>query len=477
MAILMPASKIRLYNTLSRKIEPIAPIKADIVGLYTCGPTVYDYVHIGNLRTYIFNDILERALEYNGYAVKRVMNITDVGHLTSDADTGEDKLDREARAKKKSVSEIAQFYTKAFLDDLKKLNIKIPKIIAPATAHIKEQIDMIKILFEKGFAYETANAVYFDVSKFPNYGKLSGQSLKEKTVGARDEVVVDSKKRNAADFALWFKLVGKFKNHLLRWQSPWGEGFPGWHIECSTISRHFLGQPFDIHTGGVDHIGTHHTNEIAQSEAAYGVPLANIWLHGEHLIINNARMGKSEGNFITLSDLEKKGYTPLAFRYLVLGAHYRTQLNFTWESLDAAANGANNISYALQELSRDLTSDENKNAREKCESQFLGAINNDLNTSQALAVFQEALDSSELSPRDKMLLAKHFDNALGLGLDTPLGYSPEKDPEIAEKARKYAELRNDKQFIQSDALRKEMEGLGYSVRDTTEGPRILKKFF
>lgn len=297
---------IKLFNTLSRKKDDLKPIHSDWVGLYTCGPTVYNFAHIGNLRTYIFEDILERMLRYNGYTVKRVMNITDVGHLTGDSDAGNDKLDTAAREQKKSVEELAKFYTDAFLDDLKKLNILVPDILAPATHFIPDQIALIEKLFEKGFAYDTPTAVYFDVSKFKDYGKLSGQSLAEKMTGARGEVVVDAEKHNPADFALWFKLVGKFEHHLLHWPSPWGEGFPGWHIECSAISRHFLSQPFDIHTGGVDHIGTHHENEIAQSEAAFGVPLANIWVHGEHLLVNDGKMAKSEGNFLTLAELKKK---------------------------------------------------------------------------------------------------------------------------------------------------------------------------
>ena len=256
---------MKIYNTLSRKKETFKPIHKNRVGLYTCGPTVYNYAHIGNLRTYIFEDILERTLKYNGYGVRRVMNITNVGHLTSDADAGEDKIEKRAKTEKKTPSQIATFYTRAFLNDIRKLNIKRPLILAPATKYIKEQQALIKELFKKGYAYETPAAIYFDVTKFKGYGKLSGQSLKEKITTARKEVVKDPLKKSAADFVLWFKLVGRFKNHIQRWQSPWGKGFPGWHIECSAISRKFLGQPFDIHTSGVDHIGTHHENEIAHS--------------------------------------------------------------------------------------------------------------------------------------------------------------------------------------------------------------------
>ncbi len=469
---------IKLYNTLSKKKDELKPVHKKWVGLYTCGPTVYNFAHIGNLRTYIFEDILERALRYNGYEVRRVMNITDVGHLTGDSYVGEDKLDQEARAKKRSVEEIAQLYTNAFFEDLAKLNIIRPDIVAPATKFVREQIAVIETLFEQGFAYQTANAVYFDVSKFKNYGKLSGQSLEEKMVGARGEVVVDKEKRNPADFALWFKLTGKFEKHLLHWPSPWGEGFPGWHIECSAISRHFLGQPFDIHTGGVDHIGTHHTNEIAQSEAAYGVPLAHIWMHGEFLLINEGRMGKSEGNFITLSELEKKGYDPLIFRYLTLGAHYRTKLHFTLESLEAARNGIEHLYRAIYDCNeKKLVSGKAKGTPEEYEKLFLEAINDDLNTPKALGILHDMLRDHG-SPAKKLELVKQFDKVLGLSLEVPIrAYSHQKDEKIAKKVEEYKKLRDNKQFTQSDALRKDIESLGYSIRDTEHGPYVSKIFF
>jgi cysteinyl-tRNA synthetase len=477
---------IKLYDTLSREKKELKPIHDDWVGLYTCGPTVYNFAHIGNLRTYIFEDILQRALEYNGYNVRRVMNITDVGHLTNDSDAGEEKMDNAAKAEKKSVQEIAQFYTDAFFEDLEKLNIKKPDIIAPATYFINDQISLIETLFQNGFAYNTPNAVYFDVSKLKDYGKLSGQSLDEKMIGARGEVVVDTEKRNAADFALWFKLEGKFKNHLLHWPSPWGDGFPGWHIECSAISRHFLGQPFDIHTGGVDHIGTHHTNEIAQSEAAFGVPLANIWMHGEHLLVNEAKMAKSEADkFITLSTLEEKGYSPLVFRYLVLGAHYRTKLNFTWESLEAARNGLENLYQKIKEVS--TFSDENLHEYEgdregwstPYENQFQLAVDDDLNMSRALALAHTMLGVKTIPHLERLNLIKKFDRILGLNLADAIQskQGQELSGQIIEKLDQYKEFRANKQFVQSDALRKEIEDLGYEVRDTENGPMVVKKFF
>lgn len=478
---------ITLYNTLTRTKEPLTPIHPDWVGLYTCGPTVYNFAHIGNLRTYIFEDILERTLRFDGYTVRRVMNITDVGHLTGDTDAGEDKFDVAAQAEKKSPEEIAKFYTDAFFADLAKLNIVTPGIIAPATAFIREQIALIQILLEKGFAYDTPAAVYFDVSTFPAYGALSGQSLADKMTGAREEVVTDGNKRNAADFALWFKLQGKFEKHLLHWPAPWGEGFPGWHVECSAISRHFLGQPFDIHTGGVDHIGTHHTNEIAQSEAAYDVPLAHLWVHGEHLLINNGKMAKSEADtFLTLSDLAARGYHPLAYRYLTLGAHYRTQLNFTWESLDAAKSGIEHLYESVSDLSEAAQTDGNASATGKTpkktldiyRAEFHAALEDDLNTPKALAVLHEMLADNG-DPQEKLALVKQCDSVLGLGLENAMIglQAADEDPQIVEMARKYAELRGNKQFIQSDALRKEIEALGYSIRDTKDGSRIRKRFF
>lgn len=470
---------ITLYNTLSRKKEPLKPVHKDWVGLYTCGPTVYNFAHIGNLRTYIFEDILERTLRFDGYAVRRVMNITDVGHLTGDTDAGDDKLETAAATQKKSVQDIARFYTNAFFDDLAKLNIAKPDVLAPASEFVREQIATIQMLFEKGFAYDTPAAVYFDVSKFPKYGALSGQSLEEKMTGAREEVVIDADKRNPADFALWFKLEGKFKKHLLHWPSPWGEGFPGWHIECSAISRHFLGQPFDIHTGGIDLVGTHHTNEIAQSEAAYDVPLAHIWMHGEHLLLDGGKMAKSEGNVFTLADLESRGYHPLVYRYLVLGAHYRTRLNFTWESMDAAKSGIERLFETVNDIYSDGTPHkEPKRSPEQYESEFRAALDDDLNTPQALAILHEML-ADPGAGAETLGLVRRCDTVLGLGLERAMSpaATPETDGGIAEKARVYEELRANKQFIQSDALRKEIEALGYSIRDSKEGSLIRKRFF
>ncbi len=465
---------IRLYNTLSRAKEPFEPLRDDWVGLYTCGPTVYHYAHIGNLRTYLFEDILQRVLERQ-YAVRRVMNITDVGHLTGDTDAGEDKLDRAARDERTSVDLIAHRYTDAFFADLDRLNIKRPEIVAPATGFIPEQIGLIQTLFSRGFAYDTPAAVYFDTAKFPRYGKLSGQPLAEKNIGARGDVVVDPGKRNASDFALWFKLTGKFEHHLLHWPSLWGEGFPGWHLECSAISRHFLGQPFDIHTGGVDHIGTHHENEIAQSEAAYGTPLARVWMHGEHLLVNDGKMAKSEGNFITLDELRDRGFHPLMYRYLILGAHYRTRLNFTWESMEAARNGLFNLYGRCIEI-RDAATDEGA-ADSRWLDAFNDAVEDDLNTPKALSVVFDLLKSKDVPPGTKRTLLETFDRVLGLNLAEVMRRTPPIPPDILEKFESYRQFRSRKQFAHSDALRKELEALGYPVRDAPEGSSLVNKFF
>ncbi len=488
---------ISFFNTLTRKVVPLRPIKKTAVGLYTCGPTVYNYAHLGNLRTYVFEDLLERTFLYLGYRVNRVMNVTDVGHLTGDGDDGVDKLEREAKSEAKSVKEIARFYTKAFLEDMKKLNVRIPKIIAPASKYVPDQVKIIKILFEKGFAYDTSEAVYFDTSRLKDYGKLSGQKLAEKTVGARAEVVTKTSKRHPTDFVLWFKLMGKFEHHLLRWDSPWGVGFPGWHIECSAISRKFLGQPFDIHTGGVDHIGTHHTNEIAQSEAAFGKPLANIWLHGEFLLIETAKMAKSESNFITVKDLERQRVPAAAFRYLVLTAHYRSPLHFSWSALDQARQAltaligralyAEFMSHA-KDLSRStkLTASRPPKGGDPAivvlREKFRAALANDLNVPQALAVVHELVGNKALATRDpKGVLGAlyDFDEVLGLRLKTYVRHyrmsELMKDKRLRTILAEREEFRRLQQFIQSDSLRKKLAGLGYITEDTPIGPYAAPK--
>ncbi len=477
---------MRIWNTLTRKKEEFQPIQAGHVGLYTCGPTVYNYAHIGNLRTYIFEDILERTLVLEGYRVKRVMNITDVGHLTSDADAGEDKLEKEAKKESRSVWDIAKFYTNAFFEDLTALNIKKPEFIEPATSFIQEQIAIIERLFKNGYAYETPTAVYFDVSKFKNYTALSRQKLEGKGTAVRTEVVEDSSKRGSHDFVLWFKLVGHFANHTMRWPSPWGEGFPGWHIECSAISSSLLGQPFDIHTGGIDHISVHHTNEIAQSEGAFGKPLAHYWMHGEFLIIDQARMGKSLGNFLTLATLREKGFNPLAYRYFVLTAHYRSPLNFTWDNLSAAEAAYRKLLGKIQlvaggggeEPQKTESASGVENLITAFTERFETALADDLNTPQALAALHDLVNDlltlkakGSLSPVESLSFlaaVKKADSVLGLDLAAAA-----KIPASVRKLAEERELcRNRKQFTPADDLRKRIRALGYEVDDTPLGPFV-----
>lgn len=434
--------------------------------MYTCGPTVYNFAHIGNLRTYIFEDLLQRVLEFDGYKVKRAMNITDVGHLVSDADEGEDKLEVGAKREGKSPLEVAKFYTEKFLADIKELNIIRPEKILSATQSILEQIDIIKLLEQKGFAYVGEQAIYFDTSKLSDYGKLSGQKLSDKKTAVREDVVVDKDKKHPADFALWFFLTGRYKNHVLHWPSPWGEGFPGWHIECSAISRKLLGQPFDIHCGGVDHIGTHHANEIAQSEAAFGVPLANIWMHGEFLQINAGKMAKSEGNFITLDTLKEKGFSPLDFRYLCLTAHYRTQLNFTWEGLKASAVARSRF---VGSIIGEASSNINKGYKEK----FQEAISDDLNIPKGLSVAWDLISDDNISQPDKAATLLDFDKVLGLGFKTEQETVP---ADVAALMDQRLQVKQQKDFKKSDELRKKIEELGYEVMDTPSGQKVKKKF-
>lgn len=479
---------LRLYNYLKRKKELFRPLKKGRVGLYTCGPTVYNYQHIGNYRTYIFEDILRRTLEYSGYHVRHIMNVTDVGHLTDDADTGEDKLEIGARRERKTVWDIAKFYANDFFKNLEKLNVERPRVIAPATKYIQKQISLIQRLFRKGYAYETSSAVYFSVSKFKSYGRYSRQPLEYLLTGARGEIVIDKEKRHPADFALWFKRVGKFKDHVMRWNSPWGAGFPGWHIECSAISSHNLGQPFDIHTGGVDHIFPHHTNEIAQSEAAYGKPLARYWLEGEHLLADGKKMAKSLGNFYTLRDLEVKNFDPMDFRYLVISAGYRTQLNFTWKSLEGARERLRAITGTLERLRRGpfvSVSEYGKEAAAKIKKvkiSFREAISDDLNMPKALAVLGEllryantALDERKLSrqaAKDILAATYGLDRVLGLNLkkqsNAAIPLSVRKLTELRETARKR------EVWQEADKLRERIKVAGWEVEDTSAGP-ILRK--
>ncbi|TSC88300.1 MAG: cysteinyl-tRNA synthetase [Microgenomates group bacterium Gr01-1014_7] len=455
---------LRIYNTLTRKIEEFKLINPPIATLYTCGPTVYDYTHIGHLRTYVGNDILRRVLETNDFEVKHVMNITDVGHLTSDEDAGEDKMEEGARQSGRTVWEVAKFFEDHFWKSVETVNIERPSIVAKATDHIEEQIKLIKKLEKNGFIYITDQAIYFDISKFPNYTKLSGQSLDDKSIGVRTDVVIDKQKRSPVDFALWFFTVGHFADHVMKWSSPWGGGFPGWHIECSAMAMEYLGDTIDIHTGGIDHISVHHTNEIAQSEAASGKQFVRFWVHHEFLLVNGEKMSKSKKNFYRIDEVTAKGFDPLALRYLFLTAHYRDKLNFTWESLQAAQNALSN----LRQIVRDW--EEPKIGCAQFEQDFMASINNDLNLPQAVAVMWDLIKSDyPTSAKAKTLLI--MDKVLGLNLEEILG----KPVEIPSRVKKLIEQRETARksgdFKKSDKLRKEIKKMGFLIEDAPSGPK------
>jgi cysteinyl-tRNA synthetase len=431
------------------------------VGLYTCGPTVWDYAHIGNLRTYVFEDILRRVLEFNGYVVKHVVNITDVGHLTSDADTGEDKMEKGSRLTGKSAWEIAEFYTRVFQDDLRRLNILEPTIWCKATDHIAEQIEFIRCIEEKGFTYRTSDGIYFDTSKLSNYGYLARLDVEGLKAGARVDV---AEKRSPTDFALW-KFSPTEQKRQMEWDSPWGVGFPGWHIECSAMSAKYLGTFFDIHCGGEDHIPVHHTNEIAQTEACYGTRLANFWMHGYFLQLNNAKMAKSAGGFLRLQDLVDRGYDALAYRFFCLGAHYRALLNFTWDSLDGAATALNRLRAASHEWGGPGSVDEGYVGR------FAEQINDDLNMPRALALTWD-LVRSDLPPSTKKATLLHFDKVLGLSLAQWKPVEKDVPDEIMALVNKRQEARAAKRWKEADELRGEIVAAGYEVEDTPQGPHV-----
>lgn len=466
---------LKLFNTLSRQIEDFKPLKDKKVGLYTCGPTVYNYAHIGNLRTYVFEDILNRTLEYNGYKVKHVMNITDVGHLTSDADEGEDKLEKGAKREHKTVWEIANFYTKKFKENIKDLNIEEPDVWCKATNHIPEQIKLVQTLTKKGFAYETSDGIYFDTTKIKDYGKLANLKKQVLKAGARIEI---GEKKNPHDFALWKFSPAKEKRQM-EWTAFCRKGFPGWHVECSAMSMKYLGKQFDIHCGGIDHIPVHHTNEIAQSEAITGKkPWVKYWLHGEFLVMGSDKMSKSGDNFVTLDTLKERDVSPLAYRYLLLQTHYRKQLTFSWEALEAAQRGLEHLYEKVNELrvtSYELQNRKQKNRRsedQKIKNEFLNALNNDLDTSKALTVVWEGLKNNKI---DYQTILK-FDEVLGLNLKEikKLG---NKEIEISDEVKKLLnardQARTEKKWSESDRLRSEIKKLGYSVEDTAEGQKIV----
>ncbi|OGM05681.1 cysteine--tRNA ligase [Candidatus Woesebacteria bacterium GWB1_43_5] len=475
---------IYLTNSLTRKKEKFVPLRQGLrlssaerpqgkpieVDMYTCGITAYDHAHIGHGRKYVNDDLLRRVLTMAGFKVKHVQNVTDVGHLVSDADEGEDKLEKGAKKTGKTVWETAEFFSKSFYDSMDKLNILRPSIICRATEHIKEQINLIEKIIANGFAYDAAEAVYFDVARFKNYGALFGQKLEEKRVGVREDVKRGESKKHPADFALWFKRVGRFADHTMHWGSPWGDGFPGWHIECSAMSIKYLGEQFDIHTGGEDHLSIHHPNEIAQSEAATGKsPFVKYWIHYAFLTIDGAKMSKSLGNYYTVEDVVKKGYDPLALRYFYLTAHYKKPLNFTWEALGGAQTALNKLRvYALSlksEKERTVLSEEKQKKIDEYRESFLKAVSDDLNMPRALAVVWGLLKSN-IPSRDKYDLLINFDEVLGLGLSTVSPIEVKIPPKIASLMKERNDLRKRGKFADADKIRLEIEKAGFVVRDT-----------
>lgn len=454
---------IHLYNTLSRKKEVFLPSSPDEVSVYSCGPTVYQRPHIGNYRAFVFADVLRRVFLLNGYSVNHVMNITDVGHLVGDGDDGEDKLVKQALQEGKTAWDIAKMYTDMFVQDMEALHILPFNTMPKATDHIEEQIDMIATLEQKGFAYRTSDGVYFDTSKLEDYGKLSGQKLEEKQEGAR--VAVNDEKRNATDFALW-KLSKPGEERHMEWSSPWGVGFPGWHIECSAMSHKYLGTHFDIHTGGIDHVSVHHTNEIAQSEGVYGEVPAHYWMHLDFLRVDDQKMSKSLGNVYSLSDIESKGFDAIDLRYFFLGAHYRSSLNFTWGGLKAAHAARRRMELLAREI------DQPGAVSERYVNQFMDAINDDLNTPRALAVAWEMIADNSVAREDTVATLLHFDEVFGLGLQTCIGKRLIVPNEVQRLIDQRKEAREVGDYEKSDLLRSAIAVKGYIVRDTDEGQVI-----
>ncbi len=452
---------LQLYDTYSRHLRDFQPLNPPTVGLYTCGPTVYDYAHIGNLRTYIFEDVLRRVLEFNGYNVLHVTNITDVGHLTSDADEGEDKMEKGSKRTGKTAWEIAELYTQAFKADLERLNIVEPKIWCRATDHIHEQIEFIQGIEAQGFTYRTTDGIYFDTSQLSDYGFLARLDIEGLQAGAR---VAMAEKRNPTDFALW-KFSPPDQTRQMEWDSPWGRGFPGWHIECSAMSAKYLGTFFDIHCGGEDHIPVHHTNEIAQTQACHGTHLANFWMHGYFLQLNEAKMAKSSGEFLTLQRLVDRGYDPLAYRYFCLNASYRAKLNFTWESLDGAGTALNRLRTLSHGWGEAGIPDDDYIQR------FTSHVNSDLNMPQALALTWE-MAKGDLPDATKKATLTAFDQVLGLRLAE---WSPTVDAipkEVLALAQQRHQARLEKRWQDADQLRDQIMAAGYTVKDTPEGPQV-----
>lgn len=456
---------MKIYNTLNKKIEEFVPNQEGIVKMYTCGPTVYHYAHIGNMRNYIGHDVLEKALLLEGYNVTRAMNITDVGHLTSDSDTGEDKMELASKRENKSAMEIADFYTKAFFEDYKKLNLKMPEIVSKATDNVPKYIEMIEKLLERDIAYISGGNIYFDVTKVKNYYALTNMTQEDLAVGVREGVDEDTSKRNQADFVLWFT-TSKFENHELLWDSPWGKGYPGWHIECSGISIKYLGEYLDIHGGGVDNIFPHHTNEIAQSEAYLGHKWCNYWFHNEHLLDESGKMSKSNGAILTVSVLEEKGYDPLSFRFMCLNSHYRKQMVFSWEGLNQAEATLKKLRNRIEQIKDEGDLDEGEFATYS--EKFIKELSNDLNTANALSVLYELLKDEQVNGHTKLDLIKKFDKVLSVDLikeKTTL----ENEAEILSLIEARNEAKKNKDYELADSIRDDLLSKGIQIVDTREG--------
>jgi cysteinyl-tRNA synthetase len=461
--------KINLFNTLSRSVEPLRPLQPSEVKVYCCGPTVYSFQHIGNFRTFLFEDLLVRTLRFAGYQVHHVMNITDVGHLVSDEDEGEDKMLIAARREKKKSFEIADYYTTKFFEDWDRLRLLRPEVVCKATDHIDDMVSLIGRIENNGRTYVSGGNVYFDVSKCPDYGKLAKLDLSKQKAGAR--VDVDSNKRGPFDFVLWFT-KSKFENQELQWDSPWGRGYPGWHIECSAMAMRYLGEQFDIHCGGVDHIPVHHTNEIAQSEAATGKPWVPLWMHGEFLLLDNQKMSKSSGTFTVLDDLIARGFDPLSYRYFCLSGHYRQQISLSWEALE----GANNALLRLKGQVLTLKEQTNPGAIGDLGTahldKFTQAITNDLNAPQALAVLWELVGDKEILPAEKLAVLNKLDQVLGFGI---ADWKADEIPaEIQEIVKERDRARAEKNWARSDELRAEIERRGFSLKDSAQGAKLTK---
>ena len=464
--------KIKLYNTLTKSKDDFTPLNGNEVRMYSCGPTVYSFAHIGNFRAYIFMDTLRRVLQYNGYKMKHVMNITDVGHLESDADEGEDKMEKAARKENKDPYEIAKFYTDKFLEDMNKLHIETPEIIAKATDHIPEMLKFVQEIIANGYGYETSKGIYFDISKLDKYPVLSNRNVDEQIAGAR--VDVDPEKRNPYDFALWIKAP---ENHIMKWKSPWGLSYPGWHIECSAMGRKYLGEQFDIHTGGVDHIPTHHENEIAQSKGACGKIPAKFWMHVEFLQVDGGKMSKSLGNVYTIDELKQKGIEPLAYKLFCFTAHYRTSLNFTFEGALSSQKTLNRLREGYLKHTQGNESIEN-GIIEEYKTRFLETINDDLNMPAAMGIVWEVVRNEKKSKQFAELLLE-FDKVLGIDLENSKKYLDEQNKidipeEIQELLEKRKQARENKDWALSDSIRDELKQKGYIVKDTKEGMTVEK---